>query len=255
MYCSKGISKNISKAWCDALLPSLYQCMSYIYLQPGRWKALGCLHRPPLWPIRVRDKRGDASASMVDARRFVTVRVAAWCAFTNILLDSCVHETGAIADLVVYWCAVWHRLRQHYLIANRSTPSMLCPCRDTLLDVSARYLWVQCISGSMVWGFRRGLHDQVETEDERNPVDCKIKTKTKLRSTTDAEAILIIESPQLIVNKCTQMRRYESYGRNWKVREQWRSAATTITMSHGPGPVGEAVVKVQGERQKENKAR
>ena len=82
--------------------------------------------------------------------------------------------------------------------------------------------------GSMVQWVRWGLDDQVETEDERNPVDCKIKMKTKLRSTTDAEAILIIESPQLIVNKCTQMRHYESYGRNWKVREQWRSAATML---------------------------
>ena len=60
------------------------------------------------------------------------------------------------------------------------------------------------ISGSMVREFRGGLNDQVWAEDERNPVDCKIKTKTKLRSTTDTEAILIVESPQLIVNKCTQ---------------------------------------------------
>ena len=37
-------------------------------------------------------------------------------------------------------------------------------------------------------------------------MDCKIEKKTKLRSTTDTEAILIVESPQLIVNKCTQMR-------------------------------------------------
>ena len=27
---------------------------------------------------------------------------------------------------------------------------MLCPDRDTLLDMSARYLWVQWVSGSMV---------------------------------------------------------------------------------------------------------
>ena len=50
-------------------------------------------------------------------------------------------------------------------------------------------------------------------------MDCKIKTKTKLRSTTDTKAILIVESPQLIVNKCTQMRHGESYGRSWKVQE------------------------------------
>ena len=43
---------------------------------------------------------------------------------------------------------------------------MLCPDRDTRLDVSARYLWVQCVNGSMVQWFRRGLDDQVETEDE-----------------------------------------------------------------------------------------
>ena len=51
-------------------------------------------------------------------------------------------------------------------------------------------------------------------------VDCKIRTKTKLRSTTDTKAILIVESPQLIVNTYTQLRHYESYRRNWKVREQ-----------------------------------
>ena len=72
----------------------------------------------------------------------------------------------------------------------------------------------------MVQWFRRGLNDQVWTEEERNPVDCKIKAKTKLRSTTDTEAILIVESPQLIVNKCMQMRHYESYRMSWKLREQ-----------------------------------
>ena len=62
----------------------------------------------------------------------------------------------------------------------------------------------------MVRWFRGGLNDQVWTEDERNPVDCKIKTKTKLRSTTDTQAILIVESPQLIVNMYTQMSHRES---------------------------------------------
>ena len=41
-------------------------------------------------------------------------------------------------------------------------------------------------------------------------MDCQSKMKTKLRSTTDTEVILIVESPQLIVNKCTQMHHYES---------------------------------------------
>ena len=92
---------------------------------------------------------------------------------------------------------------------------MLCPDRDTRLDVSARYLWVQCVNGSMVQWFRRGLDDQVETEDERDQrssveaMNCQSKTKTKLRSTTDTEAILIVESPQLIVNKYTQLRHTE----------------------------------------------
>ena len=45
-------------------------------------------------------------------------------------------------------------------------------------------------------------------------MDCQSKTKTKLESTTDTEAILIVEESQLIVNKCTQVRHYESYGRN-----------------------------------------
>ena len=96
---------------------------------------------------------------------------------------------------------------------------MLCPDRDTLLDVSARYLWIQWISGSAVQWFRGGLDDQVETEDERDQrssketMNCQSKTKTKLGSTTDTGAILIVESPQLIVNKRTQVRHYESYGK------------------------------------------
>ena len=35
-------------------------------------------------------------------------------------------------------------------------------------------------------------------------MNCQNKTKTKLRSTIDTETILIVESPQLIVNECTQ---------------------------------------------------
>ena len=71
----------------------------------------------------------------------------------------------------------------------------------------------------MVRWFRGGLNDQVETEDERDQrssvetMNCQIKTKTKLRSTTDTEAILIVEGPQLIVNKRTQVHHYESYGK------------------------------------------
>ena len=71
----------------------------------------------------------------------------------------------------------------------------------------------------MVQWFRGGLDDQVETEDEKDQwcsvetMNCQTKTKTKLRSTTDTEAILIVESPQLIVNKRTQVRHYESYGK------------------------------------------
>ena len=45
------------------------------------------------------------------------------------------------------------------------------------------------------------------------PMNCQNKTKTKLRSTTDTKAILIVESPQLIVNKSTQVRHHESYGK------------------------------------------
>ena len=51
-------------------------------------------------------------------------------------------------------------------------------------------------------------------------MNCQSKTKTKLGSTTDTNAILIVEGPQLIVNKCTQVRHYESYGKLWKVKEQ-----------------------------------
>ena len=54
----------------------------------------------------------------------------------------------------------------------------------------------------------------------RESINCQNKMKTKLRSTTDTKAILIVESPQLIVNKCTQVRHYESYGKYWKLGEQ-----------------------------------
>ena len=63
----------------------------------------------------------------------------------------------------------------------------------------------------MVQWFRQGLDDQVETEDERDQrssretMNCQSKTKTKLRSTTDTKAILIVESPQLVVNTHTQV--------------------------------------------------
>jgi len=50
-------------------------------------------------------------------------------------------------------------------------------------------------------------------------MNCQSTTKTKLGSTTDTEAILIVESPQLIVNKYTQLRHCESYRRDWKVKE------------------------------------
>ena len=43
---------------------------------------------------------------------------------------------------------------------------------------------------------------------------CKSKTKTKLGSTTDTKPILIVGEAQLIVNKCMQVRHYESYGKN-----------------------------------------
>ena len=54
---------------------------------------------------------------------------------------------------------------------------LLCPCRDTRLDMSARYLWVQ--RGDQ-W-FRGGLNDQVWTEDERNPVDLQDKGEDKAK--------------------------------------------------------------------------
>ena len=56
--------------------------------------------------------------------------------------------------------------RVSHLMTTRALDNLLCPDRDTRLDVSARYLWVQCVNGSMVQWFRRGLDDQVETEDE-----------------------------------------------------------------------------------------
>ena len=51
-------------------------------------------------------------------------------------------------------------------------------------------------------------------------MNCQSKMKTKLRSTTDTEAILIVEESQPTVNKCMQVHHYESYGRSWKLEEQ-----------------------------------
>ena len=51
-------------------------------------------------------------------------------------------------------------------------------------------------------------------------MDCKSKTKTKLGSTTDAKAILIVEETQLRENKHMQVHHYESYRKSWKLREQ-----------------------------------
>ena len=55
---------------------------------------------------------------------------------------------------------------------------------------------------------------------QEESMDCKRKTKTKLRSTTDTKVILIVEGAQLIVNMCTQVHHHESYRMSWKLREQ-----------------------------------
>ena len=89
--------------------------------------------------------------------------------------------------------------------------------------MSARYLWVQGVqwfNGSMVqMRPRRPSRDRGQ-EGSKESMDCQSKTKTKLGSTTDTKLILIVEGPQLIVNKCTQVRHYESYRMSWKSREQ-----------------------------------
>ena len=54
---------------------------------------------------------------------------------------------------------------------------MLCPDRDTLLNMSTRNLWVQGFSGSMVQWFRQGLDNQVETEDERNQWIARVRQR------------------------------------------------------------------------------
>ena len=125
--------------------------------------------------------------------------------------------------------------------------SVLCPDRDTLLNVSVRYLWVQGFSGSMVqtrswWSSRdRGWEESM---------NCQSKTKTKLGSTTDTKVIPIVEGAQLIVNKCTQVCHYESYRMSWNLREQWCSAATTVTTSHRPGCEGWGCDKSTKEKMK-----
>ena len=45
-------------------------------------------------------------------------------------------------------------------------------------------------------------------------MNCQNKMKTKLGSTTDTKVILIVERPQHIVNKRTQVCHHESYGRD-----------------------------------------
>ena len=45
-------------------------------------------------------------------------------------------------------------------------------------------------------------------------MNCQNKTKTKLGSTTDTKAILIVEGSQLIVNECMRVHHYESYGKS-----------------------------------------
>ena len=85
-------------------------------------------------------------------------------------------------SLLFFLC---HRLCNHssnsllglFIPVKGPHDNVLCPCRDTLLDMSTRYLWVQGFSGSVVQWFRGGLDDQVETEVERNPMDCKIRQR------------------------------------------------------------------------------
>ena len=99
---------------------------------------------------------------------------------------------------------------------------MLCPDRDTRLNMSTRYLWVQGVqwfNGSMVQMRPRQPSRDRGQEGARETMDCQNRAKTKLGSTTDTKSILIVGGPQLIVNKCTQVRHYESYRMFWKLRE------------------------------------
>ena len=65
-------------------------------------------------------------------------------------------------------------------------------------------LWMQGFSGSMVLWFRGGHSGPSETEVERNAMDCKRRTKTRLRSNYSYYTILIVEDAQSIAHKYKQ---------------------------------------------------
>ena len=72
-----------------------------------------------------------------------------------------------------------------------------------MLGVSV-VLWRQGFSGSMVLWFRGGRSGPSETEVERNAMDYKKRTKTRLRSNHSYYTILIVEDAQPITYKCKQ---------------------------------------------------
>ena len=63
---------------------------------------------------------------------------------------------------------------------------------------------VQWFSGSMVQWFRGGHSGPSETEVERNAMDCKRRTKTRLRSNYSYYTILIVEDTQSIAHEYKQ---------------------------------------------------
>ena len=66
--------------------------------------------------------------------------------------------------------------------------NMLCPERDTRLDVSARYLWVQRVQwfkGLMVQMRPRQPSRDRGQEGSKEAMNCQNRMKTKLRSKED----------------------------------------------------------------------
>ena len=69
---------------------------------------------------------------------------------------------------------VFHSYNNPHLISTVIYKALLlCPCRDTLLDVSTEYLG----GGSKVQWLRQGLDNQVETEDERNQWIARVRQR------------------------------------------------------------------------------
>ena len=104
---------------------------------------------------------GITPSNIYDINQLDAMQLAdnAWLEVNTTTIRHCWDKAGILADMRHTMSPTQPALPISSLLHPQEDPisiaeKLLCPDRDTLLDVSTRYLWVQCISGSMVQWFR-----------------------------------------------------------------------------------------------------